>query len=209
MKEDGSSSDENYDNISAATKGYNSVANVSTRDGSIKDKYRSPIDMQDINYNVRPFYKRFPLSIVWTPLPCLTQLVPVIGHTGIGDSKGVLHDFAGPYYVSVDDLAFGETHKYVVLELEGVTPEQYDQAIKDADKTYCKRMHNICCDNCHSHVARVLNNLNYKGRSNYTMIDVWWMCLVNSKYVSILHVFYTYIFWIFVAIIYLVSYLTK
>ena len=64
------------------------------------------------------------MSIVWTPLPCLTQLLTGIGHTGIGDSKGVIHDFAGPYYVSIDDLAFGETHKYVTLtHLEGVTPD--------------------------------------------------------------------------------------
>lgn len=51
----------------------------------------------------------------------ITQLLAVIGHTGIGDSRGILHDFAGPYYVSIDDLAFGETHKYVTLELEGIT----------------------------------------------------------------------------------------
>ena len=109
----------------------------------------------------------------------------------------------------MDDLAFGETHKYVILQLDDVTPEQYDQAIKEADKIYCKRMHNICCDNCHSHVARVLNILEYKGRKNYTMIDIWWMCIVNSKYVTVMHVFYTYIFWIFIGIIYLFNYLTK
>ena len=61
-------------------------------------------------------------------------MLPIIGHTGIGDSKGVIHDFAGPYYVSIDDLAFGEAHKYVVLDLEGVTPEQYDKAIKEAKR---------------------------------------------------------------------------
>ena len=166
-----------------------------------------PIKHDDFAYRIRPYYKRFPLSIVWTPLPCLTQLIPVIGHTGIGDSKGVLHDFAGPYYVSIDDLAFGETHKYVTLELDGITPEQYDKAIAEADKIYNKRMHNIFCDNCHSHVARVLNILEYKGRKNYTMIDIWWMCLVNSKYVSVAHIFYTYFFWMGIAILYLASYL--
>ena len=59
--------------------------------------------------------------------------MPTIGHTGIGDSRGVTHDFAGPYYVSIDDLAFGETHKYVVLDLEGVTEKEYDDAIRKAD----------------------------------------------------------------------------
>ena len=54
---------------------------------------------------------RFPLCIVWTPLPGLTWLLPMIGHTGIAMSDGVIHDFQGPYTIGVDDLAFGECHK--------------------------------------------------------------------------------------------------
>ena len=73
------------------------------------------IDVADKMFQVRPQQKRFPLCITWTCLPLITQMIPCIGHTGIGDSKGVIHDFAGPYYVSLDDFAFGETHKYVVL----------------------------------------------------------------------------------------------
>ena len=70
-------------------------------------------------------------------------------------------------------------------------------------------MHNICCDNCHSHVARVLNNLKYKGRTNYTMIDIWWMCLVNSTYVSYAHILWTYIGWIMIGVFVGVGYLIK
>ena len=137
-------------------------------------------------------------------------MIPCIGHTGIGDSKGVIHDFAGPYYVSVDDLAFGETMKYVTLtHLDGVTPEQYDEAIKRADSVYQKRMHNICCDNCHSHVARVLNNLKYKGRTNYTMIDIWWMCMWSSQWLTWRHILQTYCLWILAIIIIGVIALTK
>ena len=57
-------------------------------------------------------------------------------------------------------------------------------------------MHNICCDNCHSHVARALNNFKYKGRTNYTMVDVWWMLIVKGKYVSFWAAVYTYALWI-------------
>ena len=130
----------------------------------------------------------------------------MIGHTGIGDSKGIIHDFAGPYHVSIDDFAFGETYKYVLLELEGVTPLQYDEAIRKADIIYGKRMHNLFCDNCHSHVARVLNILEYKGRTNYTMIDVWWWCLVKSKYVSWLHILYSWFLYILLGVFVGVSY---
>ena len=54
---------------------------------------------------------RFPYCIVWTPLPLISWVVPFIGHTGIGTSDGVIHDFAGPYFIGIDELAFGETHK--------------------------------------------------------------------------------------------------
>ena len=53
-------------------------------------------------------------------------MIPSIGHTGIGDSKGVIHDFAGPYTIGVDDFSFGSTIKYVQLDLEGISEEDYD-----------------------------------------------------------------------------------
>ena len=187
---------------------------MSTRSGYVAgnqpdSKPLSKEDLSDKKYKVNPEKARFPLCITWTPLPCLTQLIPIIGHTGIGDSKGIIHDFAGPYYVSLDDFAFGETHKYVQLDLEGVSPADFDEAVGKADAIYRKRMHNIFCDNCHSHVARVLNILKYKGRTNYTMIDIWWMCLVSSKYVSCVHVFYTYVLYLFALLAYGISLMFK
>lgn len=63
------------------------------------------------NAEINPEKERFPFCIVWTPLPLISWFLPFIGHTGIAMSDGVIHDFAGPYTVTVDDLAFGETHK--------------------------------------------------------------------------------------------------
>jgi len=59
---------------------------------------------------------RFPYSIVWTPLPCITWLIPPIGHMGIAYSTGIIRDFAGPYFVSEDNLAFGKTTRYLQLD---------------------------------------------------------------------------------------------
>ena len=120
---------------------------------------------------------RFPLCITWTHLPMITWLLPSIGHTGICTSDGIIHDFAGPYFISIDDFSFGSTVKYLKLEVTEAELAKFNESIVQADRTYRKRMHNICCDNCHSHVARALNNFNYRGRSNYTMIDVWWMLI--------------------------------
>ena len=59
-------------------------------------------------------------------------------------------------------------------------------------------MHNLCCDNCHSHVAMVLNKIKYEGRTDWTMVSVWWMCIARGKYVSWLHIFRTYICFVIV-----------
>ena len=40
---------------------------------------------------------RYPYAIAWTPLPMITWLIPFIGHMGLCDSRGRVHDFAGPY----------------------------------------------------------------------------------------------------------------
>ena len=61
---------------------------------------------------------RFPYCIVWTPLPLITALIPFIGHTGIAPSSGIIHDFSGPYQITIDELAFGETHKYFIIFLK-------------------------------------------------------------------------------------------
>jgi len=42
-----------------------------------------------------------PLSftILWSPLPPITWLIPFIGHMGIASSKGIANDFQGPFSV--------------------------------------------------------------------------------------------------------------
>ena len=39
-------------------------------------------------------------------------------------------------------------------------------------------------NNCHHHVANALNRMKYRGKDNWNQVDVWWMCLWNSNYVS-------------------------
>jgi len=74
---------------------------------------------------------RFPFCITWTPIPLITWLLPFIGHTGIGNSAGIIHDFAGPYTICIDDFSFGETNKYVPLAIDDKA--QFDDAVERAD----------------------------------------------------------------------------
>lgn len=130
--------------------------------------------------------QRYPASIVWTPIPCLTWLFPFIGHMGIATSEGVIRDFAGPYYVSEDNMAFGSPTKYWELDpslAEGGV-SGYDRAVAEASDIYKGRMHNLCCDNCHSHVATALNMMRYQDSENWNMVSLAVLMLVKGKYVS-------------------------
>ena len=126
----------------------------------------------------------FPYCIVWTPIPILTYIIPSIGHTGIGNSNGIIHDFASSFFISVDDFAFGKPTKYIQLELTEQEKYDWDRAILKGDNKYNMEEHNIFVNNCHSHVAYVLNQLNYKGRNNYNMVSIWWMLITKGKYVN-------------------------
>lgn len=127
---------------------------------------------------------RFPFCIVWTPLPCITWLIPPIGHMGIAYSNGVIRDFAGPYYVSEDNLAFGSTTRYLQLEPELIKGQEWDRSVHEASEEYKKRMHNICCDNYHSHVAMALNLMEYKGRTDWNMVNLCFLMLFRGRFVD-------------------------
>ena len=81
-------------------------------------------------------------------------------------------------------MAFGEPHKYVFLNSDLKNEEVWDDCIDKADDKYRTEEHNLCCNNCHSHVAHALNLMKYNNKSDYNMINIWWLCLVSSKYVS-------------------------
>jgi len=127
---------------------------------------------------------RYPYCIVWTPLPLITWLIPFIGHMGICTSSGVIRDFAGPYFVSEDDMAFGRPTKYWRLSPQKVERSAWDSAVKQASDEYGHRMHNLFCDNCHSHVARALNLMHYGGSSSWNMFKLGLYMVIYGKYCS-------------------------
>nr|CAI5860580.1 unnamed protein product [Callosobruchus analis] len=151
---------------------------------------------------------KYPCCIVWTPIPLLTWLFPFIGHMGIAMSNGIIRDFAGPYFVSEDNMAFGRPTKYWQLQPSlargGVVG--WDAAVTEASDIYKGRMHNLFCDNCHSHVATALNLMNYNNSSSWNMIKLAILMIVHGKYVSLIRFLKTWLpFTIIVTVIILVS----
>lgn len=73
---------------------------------------------------------------------CYRWLFPIIGHMGIADSEGIIHDFAGPYHVSENDMAFGWPTKYWALDpyRAQAGPDAYDKMLNMASQEYRNRM---------------------------------------------------------------------
>ena len=66
---------------------------------------------------IDPSNDRFPLCITWTTLPILSWLLPFFGHTGIGASDGLIHDFMGTHNVRVGRFGAGKTYKFFQLDI--------------------------------------------------------------------------------------------
>mmetsp|Transcript_5947 Transcript_5947/g.10622 ORF Transcript_5947/g.10622 Transcript_5947/m.10622 type:complete len:187 (-) Transcript_5947:11-571(-) len=144
---------------------------------------------EEISLTVDVARERYPFCIVWTPIPCLTWLLPFVGHMGIANSKGVIYDFAGPYTITVDQMSFGATTRYIQLFDKNQARntelvEAFDSAIMAANTVYEKRMHNLCCDNCHSHVAMALNRLRWKSFGTWNMVFLAAWMFFCGRFVS-------------------------
>lgn len=88
---------------------------------------------------IDPEAARFPQCVVWTPLPVISWLAPYVGHIGICRENGVILDFAGPYFVNVDNFAFGATARYVQLSEQQVSASSIrwqERCFAHAEKTF-------------------------------------------------------------------------
>jgi hypothetical protein len=114
-------------------------------------------------------------------------LLPFIGHLGIADSSGVASDFQGPYSVRDDGhMAFGAPTRALLVRGYEDDADRWDGAIQDANRIYRGRMHNICCDNCHSHVACALNRMEAKayGVESWDMVKLAALVFFKARFLS-------------------------
>ena len=110
-------------------------------------------------------------------------------------SSGVIRDFAGPYYVSEDNMGFGRPTRYLRLDPNMVERGRYewDEAVSKASVLYGTRMHNLFCDNCHSHVATALCGMRYKQSTSWNMIILAFWVFFCAQYVGVMGVIKTWL----------------
>ena len=99
------------------------------------------------------------------------------------------------------NLHFGAATKYLQLDPTKCKEMGWDEAIRAANQVYCKRMHNICLDNCHHHCAEALNKMAYDGK-RHTMLGIGARMFFFGKFTGGIGFLRTYVpFFIIVAII--------
>ena len=130
-----------------------------------------------------------PCSVVWTPIPPITCCLPFVGHMGLTDSKGFLHDWHGDAITPTHprNMLFGAPARYVRLATpaDAAARERWDAAIARADDEYAHHLHVIVCGHdCHSHVARALNLMRYGGCAVHNKIFLAAGVFFCGRYVS-------------------------
>lgn len=139
------------------------------------------------------------------------EVFPFIGHMGIATSEGLIRDFAGPYVVSNDDMAFGWPTRYLALDVDKVEggSKSWDDAVTKASNEYAKRMHNLLWDNCHSHCGMSLALMRYKESTSWNMVRLAAWMFFFGKYVGFMGFVKTWLpFTIIALTIYLVWFFT-
>lgn len=132
---------------------------------------------------------RYPGSIVWTPIHPLSWIAPYVGHCGVCDSEGVVYDFAGPYFVRCDSMAFGWPTKSLPLSC----PED-DAGIYKLCRDYERDgAYDFFSWNCHSLVAALLNRRGWERQhplaraagGRWTVVGVAALFFLRSRHLGL------------------------
>ncbi|KAH7295038.1 hypothetical protein KP509_27G029800 [Ceratopteris richardii] len=155
--------------------------------------------------SIDPTHSRFPHCIVWTPLPIVSWLAPFFGHVGVCREDGVILDFSGSYLVNVDNLAFGPTARYALLDenqccfpphlyghtcearfkhVEIGTATSWDDGLRSCMQTFQHKCYNLFVCNCHSFAANFLNRIAYQKCMKWNMIDIVYLILLRGQWVD-------------------------
>jgi transmembrane protein 222 len=75
----------------------------------------------------------------------------------------------------------------------------FADAVDKASNEYCKRMHNLFFDNCHSHCGMALSLMRYGGSTSWNMIRLAAWMFLFGKYVSFMGFVKTWLPFIIIA----------
>ena len=176
----------------------NEIKNEEKKDKKIQKDKKEQKQKEEFKIQIDKKNDKYPYSLVWTSIPCITHILPWIGHMGICKSNGIIYDFSGSYLINENQFFFGKPYKYAYLEPNEKERVKWDESIDKIVSKFRKEEYNFFCNNCHSFCFEVLNEIKYNGKSNYGMIGVWWLIVKKGKYLSCVNVFKTYFVFIII-----------
>jgi hypothetical protein len=91
--------------------------------------------------------------VVWTSIPIFSWVLPWIGHVGISDSLGTVHDFQGDFTIGRGQMLFGDPKQKWVVPIDRAV---LDEAILDTATEFRRVPYSFFCSNCHFFVASCL-----------------------------------------------------
>eukprot|EP00891_Asterochloris_glomerata_P007075 jgi/Astpho2/7075/gw1.00107.146.1_t len=122
---------------------------------------------------------------------------------GIALSSGVILDFAGAYFVSVDAMSFGWPTRYLLLEpshaealglgpaeVEGIsgpprTPAAgWDRHLQGTLSAFQLQRYSMLGNNCHTFVGHALQNMQYDGTAPWNTVRVVRAIWARGQFVS-------------------------
>lgn len=155
------------------------------------DKEKVSIDDFSIPIKTNNLQEKF--SLVWSPIPLISTLLPFIGHTGITDSEGIIYDFEASKYVSINNMSFGSVYKVAKLLPSEEEKKKWDLSIKKVMEKYKKKEYSICGNNGEKFCANILNIVKYKGKNTYTKGNIRKIIWNHGIYVSKLAIIKNYL----------------
>ncbi|CAG9464656.1 unnamed protein product [Pedinophyceae sp. YPF-701] len=145
--------------------------------------------------------ERFPLCIVWTPIPVVTWIMPFVGHMGVGDSRGLLHDFLGHGTINTGRLGFGSPARYLrvgdgkTLSLPDDAGKTWDDAVRLSVEDFKTEDYSFFTNNCHTFVGAVLSRARCGGRTKWDMARLAVLVALFGRHVGVWGVAKTWVPW--------------
>lgn len=126
----------------------------------------------------------------------MTWLLPFVGHVGICLSSGIILDFAGPYYVAMDAMSFGNPTKYLMLDPDlatfpdnelsmsgAATSADWDKALQACTSLYQLKPYSSLSQNCHHFVERFLSQVRY-NREEWSIVKIATQMFLKGRFVG-------------------------
>eukprot|EP00770_Monocercomonoides_exilis_P002050 MONOS_2034.1-p1 / transcript=MONOS_2034.1 / gene=MONOS_2034 / organism=Monocercomonoides_exilis_PA203 / gene_product=transmembrane protein / transcript_product=transmembrane protein / location=Mono_scaffold00039:132065-133191(+) / protein_length=204 / sequence_SO=supercontig / SO=protein_coding / is_pseudo=false len=167
----------------------------------VLDSVNEPPTVDDCINLEDPERDLYPFSVVWTVIPFLTWLCPIVGHVGICDSQGRVWDFQKSKTIIIDrmkyhrpikvwrffratgtDVASQQGRAHLLLSNRRI-PEQWDRIIVDGSNLYTQYTYHWKNRNSYHHVAECLNRVDPNSSVHYRTSTIIWRLLKEGKFV--------------------------